>query len=446
MRHILLSLTLCILAVLPASAQSLWNRTYGKAAVTEYGRKLIWLSDGTLLLSGTSGFSASSLYLARTNEQGDTLWTRRQRIRSFASVEATQVLMEDNAGHVLVGGRSVIGTRSTGFAALFNLSTGDTVWTRTLGPDLTLSDGVFGADQNFTLAASQLNQAYLIRLSASGQLLQQVPVDYNATDDGWISRLVRGNGGYWLALNSYNGQNAKFVFVDDSGVRGAEVTSMTAAINNFIAVESGHFLVTSSSGISKYSPTFSLLWSQPRPIVTGFSLSLEHVQRNTNGEYVVVGTFSPSHTSYYYLARYDAQGNYLGSSFAYTALAGNGNVTSLAISPVTGNYYLGYGVGDMQLLALRGAAVTATTPAATWAGQLYPNPVGATETLQLSPAAPLAGTLQLTDLRGRLVRQWPAQPAATRYELPLQGLAAGLYQLRLTDQQGHPATLKVAKE
>ncbi|WP_460676126.1 T9SS type A sorting domain-containing protein [Hymenobacter coalescens] len=101
--------------------------------------------------------------------------------------------------------------------------------------------------------------------------------------------------------------------------------------------------------------------------------------------------------------------------------------------------------GSMTLLApvgervayvawLNDAALATTAPAWAVGLQLYPNPARSAVTVQL-PAVPGASqaTLTLTDALGRtvLTQAAPMTAAGSRTELPLPGLSAGLYHVRV---------------
>jgi len=66
------------LLVLNADGDTLWTKTYG-GAETDIGQKIILMADGGYLIGGsTTSFGAglNDFYLIRTDENGDTLWTR----------------------------------------------------------------------------------------------------------------------------------------------------------------------------------------------------------------------------------------------------------------------------------------------------------------------------------------------------------------------------------
>jgi hypothetical protein len=445
MHHIYRSLLILLLLVAArAQAQQLWSRSYSPSSSFEDFDDITALRDGTFLLAGREKVYVGGLekfprfYLVRINAQGDTLWTRRQAIRSFTNLRLSNLAVDDNAGHLLLAGTSYSTSVQT-FLTLLSTATGDTLWTRPLNA----SSIWLGADQNFVVAGNVQGHPQLTRLSAAGQVLQQTQADYSATEPGSLVASTTVPGGCWLILGSSSGAQ-KAVYFSEAGVRGQEYSGAFGTPTSFLAVDNGNFLVLRGTNVEKYSPSFSQLWSRQIVSPTPHSFRSSQAQRNTNGEYVVLGSADlTGHSMAGYLIRYDAQGNFLGNTQVFSDNAGIIMSMRFVVAPSTGTYYVGYGTSNLRLVAWAGAAVTVSKPAAAWAGRLYPNPVSASETLHLNPAAPLAGALVLTDMQGRTIRQWHAQPGATRYHLSLHGLAAGSYQLHLTDTQGHRAMQKV---
>ncbi|MDO7873367.1 FG-GAP-like repeat-containing protein [Hymenobacter sp. ASUV-10] len=116
-----------------------------------------------------------------------------------------------------------------------------------------------------------------------------------------------------------------------------------------------------------------------------------------------------------------------GATYVVPSAAGNGSY-SLSVTSAA---------GCVSALATPVAVVlTGTNPRAALAAlMLAPNPAHASVTVQLPalPAGP-AASLTLLDALGRTVRSYPVAPApgSRSQELPLSGVAAGVYALRLT--------------
>jgi hypothetical protein len=115
-----------------ASGDTLWTRTYG-GVDNDRGYSVQQTTDGYVIAGGTSSFGAGNgdVYLIKTNAQGDTLWTR-----TYGGAN------EDNGNSVqqTTDGGYFIGAYTYSFGAgdedVYLIKTddqGDTIWTRTFG-------------------------------------------------------------------------------------------------------------------------------------------------------------------------------------------------------------------------------------------------------------------------------------------------------------------------
>ncbi|MBF9219690.1 hypothetical protein [Hymenobacter ruricola] len=134
MRYFLFFL-LCL--PLGARAQVLpWAQGYG-TTVDETGGYAVAMPGGGYLLAGQQPYAngfASRLYLVRTNDVGDTLWTKRVS-PPYALLPTLSGMVRDASGNVLLTGYENGRGNQTGFAMKLN-PIGDTLWTRTYRPAL----------------------------------------------------------------------------------------------------------------------------------------------------------------------------------------------------------------------------------------------------------------------------------------------------------------------
>jgi hypothetical protein len=87
--------------------------------------------------------------------------------------------------------------------------------------------------------------------------------------------------------------------------------------------------------------------------------------------------------------------------------------------------------------------VTATTKATSFAVEAYPNPVSDKLTVRRYGNQGGNGTIQLTDVSGKVVKQLDAQKTETIIDM--SGLAQGAYFLKYSDDK-HKQTIKVNKQ
>lgn len=427
-----------------ANAQQLWSSFYPTPDFDISG-SIIPVRAGGYLLTGTN---SSGLLLARAASSGGAIWVRQHRIRNL-SVSSPDLLCEDQAGRVLVAFK--VGPSQLPYLALVDLMAGDTLWT--MPGTGSYTDIILGPDQNFTLAASVGGVPYLLHLNIAGQVVQQTAVPFNSTVNGAPTRLTRGDGGYWLVVKSPpqtgNVTDLRFIFVSDTGVREVDVAGPRIGNNegvvSFLPVENGNFLLATSSSVYKYSPNLTQLWTSSVPSPLNFLKAL----RNTNGQYVLLGSVYRTHNFQISITTYSNQGVNLGKVDYFTALYSTG----FCVDAVTGSYILASSQPnpannvDLFCAAYGGATVTVNTlRSKALIGNVYPNPITASELLVLEPKGVLSN-ISLRDLHGRIIRSWPTQPGfVARYTLSLQGVAAGLYYLQGQDQQQGQVTVKVVKQ
>ncbi|MBF9220169.1 T9SS type A sorting domain-containing protein [Hymenobacter ruricola] len=452
-----LAVLLGLLAGAPAAhAQLLRQKAYGTATGQETMGAMASLRAGGYLLGGSQYFGATpnrpgELYLLRLNAVGDTLWTRHYGLRGARGFYVQHAL-EDAAGRVLLVGSSFTSSGTTqddAFLALFSPQ-GDTLWTRRAQspfqdyysrPQLTPAG-------DFVLAANLEGAPQLVRISPSGQRLQQVIVAYSPSDLGQLGLLLpANNGGYWVgAYNSTPPYTGNFVRFDAAGVRGIELPILPngPAFGDFI-YDGNEYIVATGEGVARFDANLNVVWNRTLT-ARGYLFGPDFIRATPDGNFVVGGGINTT-----------SGGQDLG--FAKISPAGlplrdtvlirpgNETLCGLAVAPGSGNYvFAGSGsqgpIGGEDIFwgELRRSAVTAARPGLAPANALtaYPNPVGADGVVQLAAGQALRGTLTLRDALGRELARWPGSGAPTqRLALP-PSLPAGLYLLTLAPADGGP--------
>ncbi len=121
---------------LPSHAQSEWEKTYG-GAENDAGHFIQKTHDGNFIIVGfTESFGAGGkdVWLLKVNEQGDTLWTRTYG--GPADDVGNKVRLTSDNGFIIAGYTKSFGA---GMADVYLVKTdeyGDTLWTRTYGDSL----------------------------------------------------------------------------------------------------------------------------------------------------------------------------------------------------------------------------------------------------------------------------------------------------------------------
>jgi hypothetical protein len=189
---------------------TLWTRTYGGVGLGEYCNQVQQTSDGGFIFAGQSGYQGGIFpWLVKTDDDGDTLWTRVYYEATtnsyFFSVQQT------SDGGYAAGGQSRQNwdvSRIDYYLAKTD-SAGNTVWTNTYTtPGLRWDYGksarqtwdggyIFGGD---TAPGPRPYDFYLVRTDASGDTVwTRTYGDTGSYDDRCNSVALTSDGGFVMA-------------------------------------------------------------------------------------------------------------------------------------------------------------------------------------------------------------------------------------------------------
>jgi hypothetical protein len=116
-----------------SQGDTLWTRTYG-GSESDYARSVQQTFDGGYIITGYTNTFASGIYdsyTVRTDSQGDTLWTRTYG--GIYDEAAYSVQQTSDGGYVLAGYTNSFGVGSQDYYLVKTNNQGDTIWTRTYG-------------------------------------------------------------------------------------------------------------------------------------------------------------------------------------------------------------------------------------------------------------------------------------------------------------------------
>jgi hypothetical protein len=192
-----------------ASGDTLWTRAYGGMGFDD-GYSVQQTTDGGYIIAGwTSSFGAGDydVYLIKTNPSGDTLWTR-----TFGGTGAdfgTCVQQTTDSGYIIAGYTHSFGAESTDVYLVKTSESGDTLWTRTYGGTYgdeagsvqQTSDGGYiltAWTESFGPGTPECDNVYLVRTDASGDTLWTRTYGGMSPECG-NSALQTSDGGYVVA-------------------------------------------------------------------------------------------------------------------------------------------------------------------------------------------------------------------------------------------------------
>ena len=201
--------------------ETLWTRTFGTGM--DYGYSVQQTVDGGFIVAGgTRSFGAGScdVWLLKVSSDGETLWTKTYGGAQYDCGFSVQITAE--SGFAIAG---CLDPGNTGGGDVYLVRTderGDTLWTRTYGGsqyDIGYSVGQT-ADGGYIIAGSTnslgagRDDVYLIKTNAVGDTFWTRT--FGGVDDDWASSVQQtADGGYIIAgvTESYGSGNADFYLI-----------------------------------------------------------------------------------------------------------------------------------------------------------------------------------------------------------------------------------------
>lgn len=203
-----------LLAKTDDSGEIEWWKTYG-GLYDDYGYSVERTPDGGFVVVGTThsyGSGDSDIYTVRTDESGDTLWTR-----TFGGADKDDgfsIKKASSGGYIIAGTTESFGAGMSDVYLLRIDDSGDTLWTRTIGGG-NLERGFSVAESgegNYIVTGNAMSfgggddDIYLIKVNDDGTVLWSKVFD-EALDQSGQSIHVTADGGYIIAgfIGSYYG-------------------------------------------------------------------------------------------------------------------------------------------------------------------------------------------------------------------------------------------------
>jgi len=110
---------------------TLWTRAYG-GSTHEYGHCICTSSDGGFVIGGTQQSGDYDIYVTKTDSAGDVIWTKTYG--GMMNDMADGVCQSADQGYIITGAANVNNYMTSGDLVLLKLDTnGDTTWVKTYG-------------------------------------------------------------------------------------------------------------------------------------------------------------------------------------------------------------------------------------------------------------------------------------------------------------------------
>jgi hypothetical protein len=160
-------------ALLAQAPDTLWTKTFG-GGFNDVGNSVQQTADGGYIITGyTESFGAggSDVWLIRTDENGDSLWTRT--FGGSGDEEGNSLDRTDDGGYIITGYTESFGAGEDDVWLIKTDSNGDILWTKTFGGGW--NDGGNSvqqtADGGYIIAGSTGGGGWIIKTNASGDTL-----------------------------------------------------------------------------------------------------------------------------------------------------------------------------------------------------------------------------------------------------------------------------------
>ena len=208
---------------------SLWTKEYGPSYANCFGSTVIQTSDFGYLVVGKFSYGNPKLHIIRTNNIGDTLWTKKYGYNGMYSGSTIRKI--NNSGYAILG--TIVNMNNVSDIRLIKINqNGDTIFTKDYGGfnnevggevQKTNDNGfiITGLTQSYGAGGKDV---YLIKTDESG-IVQWTKTFGGAGDDWGGSVQQTSDNGYIIAGYSKSFSNNYDVYLiktDENGVSGFE--------------------------------------------------------------------------------------------------------------------------------------------------------------------------------------------------------------------------------
>jgi len=188
---------------LDLAGDTVWTRKYGGQS-QDYGEEVIQTSDGGYIIAGRSYTTAvpeaSDAWAIKTNANGDTTWTRKY---GGNDEDNFNCVAETDDGYVFAG---ITRSFGPGIYAVYAVRTddkGDTLWTRTYGgTGVNLCFDIDETDEgNFVLSGytnsfGSSNDTYLLEIDPAGNLIWEASYGHPEANEIIYGCQATSDGGF----------------------------------------------------------------------------------------------------------------------------------------------------------------------------------------------------------------------------------------------------------
>jgi hypothetical protein len=426
---------ICTCAIARAQApDTLWTKLYGGPG-NDYGYWVDETGDGGFIITGSysQGVGNTDLYLIKTGENGDTLWSTIFG-GDFYDVGRWVGQTSDN-GYFVAGTESRFNNTERNICVLKVDSSGNVLWNHSYGGDQedgavtaqTTSDGgyiVIGYTASFGLGYMD---AWLVRIDADGDTIWTKTFGGGGYDSG-RSVIQTPDGGYFVLCNINYGFDDTGLALIKTDANGDSLWSRRYCQNyaravSIISTSDGNYMILANTlafgdefdiQLLRINENGDSLWNQ---VIGGFDIDMGNsIQQTADGGYVICGITGPYFDQDIYVVKTDANGDTLWSWTFNGAPYGNdlgacAKPTSDAGIILTGSLSTGNVMQEVCLIRFESEQVQVEEPVinrqpfGTGLLSNYPNPFNSSTMIEFTLPEARFVTLTVYDLQGREIRK-----------------------------------------
>jgi hypothetical protein len=289
---------------------TLWTKTYG-GSDDDGANSVQQTTDGGYILTGWTesfGMGDYDVWLVRTNNSGDLLWTKT--IGGISSDGGQEVQQTTDGGFILTGHTNSFGAGDSDVWLIKTNPSGDTLWTKTFGGiasdvgssiQQTLDGGYIITGTKESIFGNK--DVYLIKTNDSGEFLWAKTFGGAQFDEG-LSVIQTIDGGYIISANTFSfGSAYSAIWLIKTDSIGDSIWTKIIWENNGLnssysvqQTQDDGYIIVGFTEISIYNwdillvrtdSSGNILWTktfESNGMDTGFSIEL-----NTDGCYAIAG-------------------------------------------------------------------------------------------------------------------------------------------------------------
>lgn len=294
---------------------ALWSKTYGDSY--NWSTSVMEIANGEYVLTGKKG---NAVFLMKTDHAGDTIWTRSFK---FQNNDVGFTVEHTDDGGFIIFGTSTDALVKDNVLLIKTNDNGDTLWTKLIGGEQNISgwDGQRTADGGYVIVgryrSSSSSRVPLIKTDHSGKVVWVKIFDESMGEMG--SSVQQTSDGGYIITGTTNGLDVLLLKTDINGEIIWTKTYAGSMGNAVKQTSDGGYIITGETKSSmdesdlfllKTDDTGDALWLKQyggERIDYGYS-----VQQTSDGGFIVAGcNFDPVVGPAIYLIKTDSDGDVL---------------------------------------------------------------------------------------------------------------------------------------